>query len=459
MSELIEQLIAVVGEKGVVAGDSLRERATSYWNSSPTQAIALIKPASTEEVSRVLACCYERDQSVVVQGGLTGVVAGAESSGHDVIISLERMNQIESIDEQEGVATVQAGVVLQTLQEELALKGLLFPLDLGARGSCTIGGNVATNAGGINVLRYGMVRNLVLGLEVVLMDGTVMSSMYPMLKNNTGYDLKQLFVGSEGTLAVVTRVMVRLFPLPTSRQSAMVAADSFDTVIDLLNQFRSGLAGTLSAFEVMWQSYYRGVTGENDHKPPMSRDYPFYMIVEAEGFDAETDQVRFEGILESAFENGLIVDAIVPKSERERGELWLIREVFDPILPAYLYDVSLPIKHMVAYTQEIETRLASELNDTHSVVFGHIADGNLHIFVTPYQDEHHHEAADAIIYSALQKFGGSVSAEHGIGTEKMTWLNLNRSDEEINLMRAIKKSVDPKNLLNPDRLFTEESLI
>ncbi|MDA8879953.1 FAD-binding oxidoreductase [Pseudomonadales bacterium] len=459
MSELIEQLVALVGERRVLVGDVLSERASSYWNSSPTQALALVKPVSTEEVSRVLACCFERDQRVVVQGGLTGVVAGAESSNDDVIISLERMNQIETIDERESVATVQAGVVLQTQQEELALRGLLFPLDLGPRGSCTIGGNVATNAGGISVLRYGMVRNLLLGLEVVLMDGTVMSSMFPMLKNNTGYDLKQLFVGSEGTLGVATRVMVRLFPLPTSRQSAMVASDSFDSVIDLLNQFRTGLAGTLSAFEVTWQSYYRGVTGENDHKPPMSRDYPFYMMVEAEGFDAKTDQARFESILESAFENGLIVDAIVPKSERERGELWLIREEFDPILPAYLYDVSLPIKHMMAYTQAIETRLASELDDARSVVFGHIADGNLHIFVTPYQDEQHHEAADAIIYSVLQEFGGSVSAEHGIGTEKIAWLNLNRSDEEINLMRAIKKSVDPKNLLNPGRLFTEESPI
>jgi FAD/FMN-containing dehydrogenase len=362
------------------------------------------------------------------------------------------------VDEEESVATVQAGVVLQKLQETLAEKLLLFPLDLGARGSCTIGGNIATNAGGINVLRYGMVRNLVLGLEVVLMDGTVMSSMYPMLKNNTGYDLKQLFIGSEGTLGVITKIMVRLYPKPTSRQTAMIAVSSFENVMSLLNQFREGLAGTLSAFEVMWQNYYRGVTGENDHRPPMSRDYPFYILIEAEGFDAETDQLRFNRMLETAYEKGQILDAIVPNSDRERSELWIVREEFDPLLPAYLYDVSLPLKHMVDYTEEIDQRLKIEVPGVESVVFGHIADGNLHIFVLPssgeaYLEAEEHEQANRIIYSCLQSFGGSVSAEHGIGLEKMAWLNINRSEAEMNLMRAIKSAVDPKQLLNPGKVF------
>ncbi|MFT4714240.1 MAG: FAD/FMN-containing dehydrogenase [Candidatus Azotimanducaceae bacterium] len=458
MNNLVDQLAAIVGEKAVLAGDVLRERSVSYWNASPTQALALVKPASTEEVSQILAHCHGLNQSVVVQGGLTGVVAGAESTKDDVIISLERMSQIENVDEEESVATVQAGVVLQKLQETLAEKLLLFPLDLGARGSCTIGGNIATNAGGINVLRYGMVRNLVLGLEVVLMDGTVMSSMYPMLKNNTGYDLKQLFIGSEGTLGVITKIMVRLYPKPTSRQTAMIAVSSFENVMSLLNQFREGLAGTLSAFEVMWQNYYRGVTGENDHRPPMSRDYPFYILIEAEGFDAETDQLRFNRMLETAYEKGQILDAIVPNSDRERSELWIVREEFDPLLPAYLYDVSLPLKHMVDYTEEIDQRLKIEVPGVESVVFGHIADGNLHIFVLPssgeaYLEAEEHEQANRIIYSCLQSFGGSVSAEHGIGLEKMAWLNINRSEAEMNLMRAIKSAVDPKQLLNPGKVF------
>jgi FAD/FMN-containing dehydrogenase len=459
VSNLVDQLVAIVGEKAVLTDDVLRERSISYWNSAPTQALALVKPASTEEVSQILAHCHGLNQSVVVQGGLTGVVAGAESTKDDVIISLERMSQIESVDEKESVATVHAGVILQKLQETLAEKRLLFPLDLGARGSCTIGGNIATNAGGINVLRYGMVRNLVLGLEVVLMDGTVMSSMYPMLKNNTGYDLKQLFIGSEGTLGVITKIMVRLYPKPTSRQTAMIAANSFEHVMSLLNHFREGLAGTLSAFEVMWQNYYRGVTGENDHRPPMSRDYPFYILIEAEGFDAESDKLRFDRLLETAYEKGQILDAIVPNSDRERSELWIVREEFDPLLPAYLYDVSLPLKHMVEYTEEVEQRLKNEVGGVESVVFGHIADGNLHIFVLPSSEDAYskgleHEQANRIIYSSLQKFGGSVSAEHGIGLEKMAWLNINRSETEMNLMRTIKSAVDPKHLLNPGKVFS-----
>jgi len=459
VSNLVEQLALIVGDKAVLSGEMLKERATSYWDSASTQAQVLVKPASTEEVSRILAHCFSLNQSVVIQGGLTGVVAGAKSASDDVILSLERLTEIEAIDSQEGVATVQAGVVLQRLQEELATKNLLFPLDLGARGSCTIGGNVATNAGGINVLRYGMVRNLVVGLEVVLMDGTILSSMYPMLKNNTGYDLKQLFVGSEGTLGVITKVMVRLFPLPTSRQTAMIAVDSFEHVIDLLNQFRKGLAGTLSAFEVMWQKYYCGVTGDGDHKPPMSRDYPFYILVEAEGFDNSSDRFRFEKLLEIAFEQGKICDAIIPTSDRERAELWIVREEFDPLLPSYLYDVSLPLKHMLEYTDELEQRLKGEIGNVESVVFGHIADGNLHIFVRPsseqaYAELNEHEEVNKIVYGSLKNYGGSVSAEHGIGLEKMAWLNINRSHTELNLMRSIKSALDPKNLLNPGKVFS-----
>ena len=243
MSTLIADLIAIASAKNVITGDALLERPTSYWDSSPTRAIAVVKPATTEQVSAILALCNRRKQTVVVQGGLTGVVQGANSSVEDVVISLTRLDKILEVNEVDGVAQVESGVVLQSLQNELTDRGLLFPLDLGARGSCTIGGNVATNAGGINVLRYGMMRNLVLGLEVVLMDGTVVSSMYPMLKNNTGYDLKQLFIGSEGTLGVVTKVLLRLFPLPVSRQSAMIAADSFESVVGLLQQEKRSLPG------------------------------------------------------------------------------------------------------------------------------------------------------------------------------------------------------------------------
>jgi FAD/FMN-containing dehydrogenase len=453
MSALMTQLASIVGDPHVLSGEAIADRATSYWNASPIQTIAIVKPASTEEVSQVLSFCHQQGQSVVIQSGGTGVCEGADPSLKDVVISLERMNRIIHVDQNEMVATVEAGVILQNLQETLADEGLLFPLDLGARGSCMIGGNVATNAGGINVLRYGMVRNLVLGLEVVLMDGTVLSSMYPMLKNNTGYDLKQLFIGSEGTLGVITKVMVRLFPLPTSCQTAMVAVDSFKAVSSVLNQFRAQLSGTLSAFEVMWNNYYVGVTGEGKHRAPLARDYPFYIIIEAEGFDDESDRLRFEGLLSGIMEGGQILDAVLASSERERREIWMVREEFDALLPAYLYDVSLPLGAMNEYAEVLKERFKAELPGCHPVLFGHIADGNLHIFAGPYVDEAHHASADQIVYSALVPFDGSVSAEHGIGLNKKAWLSQNRSEDELALMRSIKQVLDPQHLLNPGRII------
>jgi FAD/FMN-containing dehydrogenase len=363
------------------------------------------------------------------------------------------MNQIESVDEFDGVAVIQSGAVLQSVQEQLADRGFLFPLDLGARGSCTIGGTVATNAGGINVLRYGMMRNLVLGLEAVLADGTVISSMNQMLKNNTGYDLKQLFIGSEGTLGIVTRVVVKLYPIPKSRQTALLATESFDAVVRLLKTMQSDLAGTLSAFEVMWNNYFSSVTVEGAHTSPLSRDYPYYVLVEAEGADPEADDVRFQKVLEQSFERGDVVDAVLPKSQSERDALWIIREEFDPVLPAYLYDVSLPIKAMSTYVERLEAALANWRDDSSSVVFGHIADGNLHIFVMPHEDGIHQNQCDEIVYGCLDGLDGSISAEHGIGIEKKAWLANSRSDDEIQLMKSLKALLDPKNLLNPGKVF------
>jgi FAD/FMN-containing dehydrogenase len=384
---------------------------------------------------------------------LTGVVSGAVSSEDDVIVSLERMNAIEEVDELDGVAVVQAGAILQNVQEALAEQGFLFPLDFGARGSCMIGGCIATNAGGINVLRYGMTRQNLLGVEAVLADGTIVSSMNQMLKNNTGYDLKQLFVGSEGTLGIVTRAVFKLFPLPTSRQTAMLATDSFDAVTRLLRTMHSDLAGTLSAFEVMWDRYVAGVTKPGGHVSPFDQHYPFYILAEAEGSDAVADQQRFEALLERGFEAGDIVDAVIPKSDSERTTLWNIREEFDPLLPAYLYDVSMPMKAMVPYVERIEERLREWHDDAECYVFGHIADGNLHIFVKPYDDGVHHAACDRIIYESLDGFSGSISAEHGIGIEKREWLGKSRSEDEMRIMRQIKATLDPKGLLNPGRVI------
>lgn len=448
MSDIVQVLIDELGADCIVDGTRLHERATSYWDPSPTRAKCMLRPASTDELSRAMQVCHERRQSIVVQGGLTGVVAGAVAAADDIIVSLERMHNIECVDQLDGIAVVQAGAILQAVQEQLAEQGFLFPLDFGARGSATIGGATATNAGGLNVLRYGMLRNQILGLEAVLADGTVISSMNQMLKNNTGYDLKQLFIGSEGTLGIVTRVVVKLHPLSTSRQTAMLAMDSFDAVVATLQAMRAGLAGTLSAFEVMWNDYYATMTSAGGHAPPLGREHAYYVLAEAEGSNPESDDARFQAVLEQGLESGAIADAVLPKSDTERSALWAIREEFEPLLPAYLYDVSLPIGAMTTYVERLGAAMADWRADARAYVFGHIADGNLHIFVTPHDDGAHHQLVDEAVYGSLDGLSGSVSAEHGIGKEKVAWLANSRSPEEIELMRSLKAVLDPHNLLN-----------
>ena len=434
---------------------AVSDRATSFWNSAPMQAKAMLLPSSSDEVAEILGHCNKAGQSVITHGGLTNCVTAVEPGLGDIVISTERMKGIVEIDRVGGTAVVEAGAVLQNVQEAVAKEGMYFPLDLGARGSCTIGGNIATNAGGINVLRYGMMRNLVLGLEAVMADGTVMSSMNRMLKNNAGYDMKQLFIGSEGTLGVVTRAVLRLYPQPASRQDALVAITSVDNVIRFLGKLQREIAGNLSAFEIMWGSYYRAVTGENGHRPPLSRDHPFYVVCQAEGSDPDADAARFERVLEQAFEEELIADAVIPKSATETRAIWEIRENFEPALvkpPFYLYDVSLPIRDMQAYVAEVEANVGKRWSDGMCVTLGHMADGNLHFFVGPGEQGDFHEESDHCVYDPLQQYGGSVSAEHGIGLEKLSWLPHSKSAAEIELMRALKRTLDPNNILNPGRV-------
>ncbi|HEY1076298.1 MAG TPA: FAD-binding oxidoreductase [Fontimonas sp.] len=457
MSKILDVLREALGAEQVLSADSVAERASSYWDAAPMRAAALVRPRSTAEVSAALRLCHAMGQTDDTQGGLTGCVEGATTTAADVVISLEKMNQIEEFDLVGRTATVQAGVVLQTLQEKAREQGLLFPVDLGARGSCTIGGNVSTNAGGINVIRYGMMRARVLGLEAVLADGTIISSMNRMLKNNAGYDLKQLFIGSEGTLGVVTRVVVRLDEAPVSRNSAMVALTGFDKVTGLLKRLQQTLGNQLSAYEVMWGDYFRDVTDPGYHRAPMGRDHAFYVMLEVEGAHVETDNARFLEVMEQVLEEELVADAVIPQSETERRALWEIRENFSALYrrkPIFLYDVSLPIREMDAYVKAVQARLRQRWPQSRCDVIGHIGDGNLHFFVTPgCEGEHQHADSDEDVYTPLRAIGGSISAEHGIGTEKRAHLQVSRSDEEIALMRVLKQTLDPKGILNPGKVL------
>ena len=419
---------------------------------------AVLRPRSTTEVSRILAACHAEGVPVAIQGGMTGLVCGALPRASEIVLSLERMNRIEAIDVNAATATVEAGAILQMLQERVETLGLSFPLDLGARGSCTIGGNIATNAGGNRVIRYGMMRELVLGLEVVLADGTVIENLRKYLKNNTGFDVKQYFIGSEGTLGVVTRAVLRLFPLPAARAVACCSLSSFANVVALLDLARRRLGGELTAFEVMWQSYFSRATALPHVKPVLPTDRAFYVIVEASGVDAANSLYRFENMLGHAHETTMIDDAVIAKSEAEATSIWRIRdasvEVHAMIRPAIGFDVSLAIDRMEDFAVRADA-VARALDPRCGViVFGHLGDGNLHVGA-----QHTDGPADIgkeleqRIYDLVAACGGSISAEHGIGISKRPYLRHSRTDAEIALMRAIKKAIDPKGILNPGRIF------
>ncbi|WP_372966268.1 FAD-binding oxidoreductase [Marinobacter sp.] len=458
MSDLIASLKNILGEQGVLTGEDVRSRASTYWDRGPMRAKAILRPGSTEEVSACLRLCHSLGQPVIPLGGNTGLAEGTASQDDDVMLSLERMRDIESIDVVGQAMAVQAGAVLQVVQEHANEHGLRFPVDFGARGSCTIGGMVATNAGGFNVMRHGMMRQRLLGLEVVLADGRVLSSMTSYLKNNTGYDLKQLFAGSEGTLGVVTRAVLRLNEQPVADATAMVALASFEQVVAFLRFLDSALGDHLCAYEVMWSDFFELNTGPHaDSKSPFSQTYPFVVLVEAQGNDQVLLPQLFEKTLEQAFMQDSITDAVVAGSEAERAALWGIREGTEAedrfFRKTIGFDVSLPISSMNTYVEKVQSRLKSVSESAVLLVFGHLADGNLHLTVGLHEEDVPREAVEQVIYSTLQAFGGSVSAEHGIGLEKREYLHMSRNPEELSLMRQIKQTLDPANILNPGKIF------
>jgi FAD/FMN-containing dehydrogenase len=458
MDDVIAQLRDACGEDALLTGDDLHSRAAGIWRPDTIRAKALVRPRDTAGVSRALAVCHANGQRVVTHGGLTGLVGGALTEPTDVVVSLERMNRIEEIDPVDRTMTVQAGAVLQAVQEAADAAGLLFPLDLGGRGSATIGGNISTNAGGNRVIRYGMARDSVLGIEAVLADGTVVSSMNQMIKNNAGYDLKQLFIGTEGSLGVVTRAVLRLREKPLSHETLFVAVDEFGKLAQFLKVMDGQLGGTLSAFEVMWNNFYRLVTTEPArNQPPLSHDYPYYVLVEAMGGDPEQDHARIEAALASAYEAGLIVDAVVAQSDAQRQALWAMRDDVAQTFryaPNFTFDVSLRISKMGDYVDEVNERLGELYPDFHNFTFGHMGDGNLHFVISVgSRDAEDRHAVERCVYEPLAAIAGSVSAEHGVGFEKKPYLGLSRSAAEIDLMRTLKHALDPKGILNVGRIF------
>lgn len=455
----LDALRAAFDSRALAIGADVPERNRHDWSGlAPVTPLALIRPATTQDVSRAMEICHEHRVAVVPQGGLTGLCGGARPVEGAVALSLERMTAIEEIDPAGGTMTVQAGVPLERIQEAAAAQDLYMPLDLGARGSCAIGGNIATNAGGNRVIRYGMMRDLVLGIEVVLADGTVVTSLNRMIKNNAGYDLKQLFIGSEGTLGIVTRAVLRLSPMPAFSTVAICALDSYDAVLDLLKQARRGLGPMLSAFEVMWADYWDLVATTPGLRMPMGPGHAFHVLLEVQGTDDTHDRARFDAFLEARAESGLLADAVIARSQADVADFWAVRDAVSEFGqtfgPHVAFDIGLPLARMDEFATACRAALAGSLADAHALFYGHVGDGNLHIVArdrsAPQQPK---QAIADTVYRLVGAFGGTISAEHGIGLSKKPWLGQTRSPAELEAMARIKAALDPLALLNPGKVL------
>jgi FAD/FMN-containing dehydrogenase len=458
---MIDDLRAAFDATTVLTGNDIDARYHTDMAGVPVAPpLAVVRPRSTEEVSRVLKLCHGARVAVTTQGGMTGLVRATMPMAGEIVLSTERMNAIEEVDTGGGVVITQSGVPLQRLQEQVGESGFMFPLDLGARGSCTIGGNISTNAGGNRVIRYGMTRDLVLGLEAVLADGTILSGVRKYIKNNTGIDLKQLFVGTEGTLGVVTRAALRIFPAPAEQQVALCALPSFDKVRALLALARTRLGGDLTAFEVMWNEYYRLTTElVKGVAVPLPTHHPFYVLLEASGSDAERIRSDLEQMLEKALDQEIILDATIASSGAAAAAIWKIRdssvELSRALGPGGVgFDISLAIDEMEAFADTVNKELKKIDKDAYAIVFGHAGDGNLHVNARYSATQDRYEEITRLVYGITGDFSGSISAEHGIGLLKRPYLKLSRTEAEIETMRTLKRALDPHGILNPGRIFT-----
>lgn len=458
--DLIESIRAVVGDNGLITGDEVAERPADWLGIGKCGASAVVRPRSTEELSQVMKLCHAARQPVVAAGGLTGLVHGADADAGQIQVSFDRMRAIGPVDPVGRTMVVEAGAPLQAVHEAAAEHGLMYAVDLGARGSCTIGGNISTNAGGNTVIRYGMTRENVLGLEAVLADGTVIPAMNALLKNNAAYDIKQMFIGSEGTLGLVTRAVLRLHPASASDATAILAVDGFDNIKRLFAHVGKRLGGQVTSFEVMWREHYEMIAIDSGrHTPPLPGGHDHYVIVEATGTDAERDEALFSEAMHEAIEAGIVSDAVLARSKAQRAGIWAIREdiegLFTALAPSSTFDVSMPIAEMHGYIETLKAAVDKEWQGAaRMVVFGHLGDGNLHILVAPrpWSEEARHRVEE-LVYGPLTAIHGSLSAEHGIGLEKRDWLYVSRTPEEIALMRAMKTALDPLGLLNPGKVL------
>jgi len=457
---VFDALHDALGSGVVQRVEDVGTRAWSDASGSPcVEPSLLLRPGSTSELATAMRICHEFHQPVSVQGGLTGLSGGACPGRGELAVSLERMRGIESIDPVAATMTVLAGTPLEQVQRAADEAGLLFPLDLGARGTCSIGGNLATNAGGNRVIRYGMMRDQTLDVEAVLADGTIVGGLRPMMKNNTGYDLKHLLIGSEGTLAIITRAVLRLRPKPRAISTAFCGLRDYTSVAALLSKAQAALPAGVSAFEVMWPSFYDFYTSRlHELRRPLTGDHGFYVLLESMGADPELETDVFESFLASMFEDGIVEDAALAGSHKDALDFWAIRDAVSEngrLLPDHVaFDISFAAPAIFDAARRCEASLRQRWPDATVLVYGHVGDGNIHVVVQEpsWPASEAHEAQE-LVYSIVGDMHGSVSAEHGIGMKRRHVLGLTRTPAEIACMRAIKGALDPRGLLNPGRVL------
>ena len=452
--------------QGILANDAVKQDSQtleSYgrdWTKKyPPKASVVLFPKSTEQVAKILAYCTQEKLALVPSGGRTGLAGGAVAMAGEVVLSLDKMNKISKIDPINLTVKTEAGVTLQALQEAAKAKELFFPLDLAAKGSCHIGGNIATNAGGLKFIKFGGAREQVLGLKVVLADGQVLDLDCSVRKDNTGYDLKQWFIGSEGTLGIITEATLKLSPKPHSTQLCFLALNSCDDILAIVSACHMQQI-SITACEYFGTDAMNLVLGQfKQLQNPFEESYPFYLLLEVEG----TSESMLESFLEPMFEKGHILDAVIPQSSAQENDLWAIRENIAEALfasgPLRKNDISIPISDLPKFELALQDCFKKADLPMRMINFGHVGDGNLHInYLGTHKtsQEEFYQLTDQLekeVYQLVKSFGGSISAEHGIGILKKEDLPYRRSALELDLMRKIKSIFDPAGILNPGKVF------
>lgn len=468
MNGLIDSLRQICGEAHVLSGGGLTAYERDWRGREHGKALCVVRPAHTKEVSAVVKACAAVGVAMVPQGGNTGLVMGStpDTSGQEVVISLQRMNKVRHIDIANATLTAEAGCILQHLQQTADQSGFLLALSLASEGSCTLGGNLASNAGGTQVLRYGNTRDLCLGLEVVTAQGDVWSGLSGLRKDNTGYDLRHLFIGSEGTLGIITAATMKLFPKPAAQRTAWAAVPSVETALDLLGLAQQQLGAGLTGFEMMSQAALGLVARHFPAlKVPFWQEAPYCVLLELSDTESESHaEQRLEQLLGIALDKNVASEVVIAQNLSQSRELWQVRESISSAQAAeglnIKHDISLPVSAIPAFVKQTDTALANALPGLRIVNFGHLGDGNLHYNIQcP-------EGADAahflktnepqvndMVYDAVMSFGGSVSAEHGIGRLKVESLPHYKDPVALQLMRNIKQALDPQKLMNPGRVL------